>query len=224
MAVADGDECGVGDVPPGPKHAGGAGRMARGGGCARRACPAGPRLPARAGGGEGIGRQRAPLGSTPPRLPPPGSAAFRRMGRCRTEHGARRDRRTERTQQGATEVSFVHLVRTFKSFVFDFSTQRTRSTHERTKVTRAFGFGSGVAINRIRIKTAANAACAFSRPATAALLQILRSDFRVAASHSDRAHTCTFWFWRRKRADRERPRCPAILRWRLRMPAWAGSR
>ena len=63
VEAPDGDfgERAVGDLPARPRHAGGAGRMARGGGSARRACPADHRLPARAGAGEGVGRQRPGL-------------------------------------------------------------------------------------------------------------------------------------------------------------------
>src|SRR5271157_4119779 len=63
LAAPDGDggECFAGDLSPKPGFAGRAGRMARAGGSARRASPADPRLPARAGGGEGVGGIKEPF-------------------------------------------------------------------------------------------------------------------------------------------------------------------
>src|ERR1700751_1380533 len=61
----------------------------------------------------------------------------------------------------------------------------------------------------ICIEIAAIAASGLNNPASGTLLME-----PVGAHGAERAYKCTFWFWRRKRAERGKPRCPAIWQWR----------
>ena len=77
------------------------------------------------------------------------------------------------------------------------------------------------AVKRICIEIAAIAASAFHSPASSG---VLIKPLALTASDTERAYKCTFWFWPRKRAERERPRCPAIWQWKHRMLVWARLR
>src|SRR5215469_15879729 len=77
----------------------------------------------------------------------------------------------------------------------------------------------GQAVARICIEFAAIAASALHSQASA---DGVNGTPGAKASDSERARKCISWFWRRKRVERERPRCPAIWQWRHTMPAWAG--